>query len=416
MVAMPLKAVLVAEGSGGHLIPALEVAKALAGSGARVKIWYAKRRQTEGLVQALVGDIADARIDVEPLPIELNAHPLQRLQQCRSLWRKSARCFETFAPDVVVGFGGWVSAPVILAARIRGIRCLVHEQNVVMGRANRWLVRWVHGVAVSFQDTQRVVRGAPSIVTGMPIREHIGDVARDLAVPSLGLSADRLTLLVVGGSQGSRSLNQLLMHVSALLSTEERNRWQLVHVTGPADEASVRAAYRSFEVTASVVPFLADMGAAYAHADVVLARAGASTIAELARCGKPAILIPYPHAGAHQQANARIVQGVGGGLIIEESDATPTRVVSSVRRILHDERLRLMMGAQMRTLDVADAAGCLARAITELARGTLQARSAHPSEYSATRFGVSTTPVMSPALLGSDTTITHPHPSTADVA
>ncbi len=389
----PLKVLLVAEGSGGPLIPALEVADALVRTGAEVKVWYATRQQTEGLVRALTHRPQRARFVVEPLPVELSDHPLRRVWEYGPLWRKAQTCFKTFGPDVVVGFGGWVSVPVVLAARQRRIGCLLHEQNVMMGRANRWLSRWVDRVAVSFAETQTMLPKIPSVVTGMPIRQSIGDTTQAQAADPIGISAERLTLLIVGGSQGSRSINTLLTRMVALLSPEERRRWQFVHVTGPTDEAWVRESYRSVEVTAWVAPFVAEMGSAYARADVVIARAGASTIAELARCGKPAILIPYPHAHGHQRVNAQFVQAVGGGLMIEESHATPERLLSSVRRILTDERLRIIMGWQMRALDVPDAAERLTHAILELSHRPLRhgvtspvmAQQPHPEERLSTQ-------------------------------
>ena len=156
-----LKVLLVAEGSGGHLIPALQVAGVLARRGARIKVWYAQRRQTASLAEALSRQAASADIDVDPIPVRSAANPMERLWACGRLWRKAERCFETFAPDVVVGFGGWVSAPVVLAARRRGIGCLLHEQNVVLGRANQWLSRWVDRVAISFQETQAALPDSP---------------------------------------------------------------------------------------------------------------------------------------------------------------------------------------------------------------------------------------------------------------
>ena len=370
---VPLKVLLVAEGSGGHLIPALEVAATLARSGARIKIWYAQRRQTAPLTDALLRP--HPSIDVDAFPVEASSNPLERLWRCGQLWHRAQQCFDTFAPDVVVGFGGWVSAPVVLAARNRRIGCLLHEQNVVMGRANQWLAPWVDRIAVSFRETQAVLEGAASVMTGLPTRQGIGRAARAQAAASFGLAPDRPTLLVLGGSQGSRAVNRLMLETLGLFSSSERDRWQAVHVTGAADAEAARAAYAAHRVSAWAAPFLIEMDAAYALADVVIGRAGASTIAELARCGTPAVLIPYPYAGHHQRANAALVEAVGGGVMIEEANATPARVLSAARRILGDERLRLLMGRQMRELACADAADRLRDAIVEVAERGVEAKS-----------------------------------------
>ena len=361
-----LKVLLVAEGSGGHLIPALQVAGALAKAGARPTVWYARRRHTAGLADALAKAGVAADVDVQAIPYETSRSFLGRLWQCGRLWSQTQRWFDAVSPDVVVGFGGWVSAPVILAARARRIRCMLHEQNVAMGRANRLLTRWVDRVAVSFCETQRALGGTPSVVTGMPVRDVIGHSSREEHAERFGFSAQRPTVLVLGGSQGSQAVNRLVCDALYAATDEERARWQCLHVTGAADEAKVREAYARWHVTAWVAPFVVDMEAAYAQADVVIARAGASTITELARCGKPAIFIPYPHAESHQVANARLVESCGGGIVMEERAVTPARLLSALRRLFEDERLRTIMGAQMRSLSIPDAADRLTQAIVAL--------------------------------------------------
>lgn len=364
-----LRVLLVTEGSGGHLIPALEVAGALRRAGATVKLWYAQHQQLSRLIGALVKRMADAGIETTPLPIDPSGDPLERLWRCGQLWREAERCFAAFEPDVVVGFGGWMSAPVVLAARCHRISCLLHEQNVVLGRANRWLAPRVHRLAVSFQETRDALKRPSAVVTGMPVRPEIGRSSRREAAEQFGFDWQRPTLLVLGGSQGAWRVNQLMIEAACVLSEEDRRTWQILHVTGHADEARVREAYTSGGVASWVAPFVVEMDAAYALADVAIARAGASTVAELARCGLPAVLIPYPHAGGHQRANANVVEAVGGGLVIDESEATPKRVLSAVHRILRDTRLRRMMSAQIRTLDVPDAAERLAQVIVGAAQG-----------------------------------------------
>ena len=370
----PLKVLLVAEGSGGHLIPALEVAATLARSGAHIKIWYARRRQTAPLTDALVQP--HPSIDVDAIPVDGAQNPVERLWRFGQLWQRAQRCFDTFAPDVVVGFGGWVSAPVVLAARNRRIGCLLHEQNVMLGRANQWLAPWVNRVAVSFRETQAGLDGTDSIMTGLPIRQGIGRTARAQAAARFDLDPDRPTLLVLGGSQGSRAINRLMLAAAAQLSCVERDRWQVVHVTGAADAEAARVTYAVHHVAAWTAPFLAEMDAAYALADLVIGRAGASTIAELARCGTPVVLIPYPHAGGHQRANAALVEAAGGGVMMAEADATPSRILGAARRILGDDRLRLLMSRQMRELNCADAADRLRDAIVGVARQSADAGAA----------------------------------------
>jgi len=368
-----LKILLVAEGSGGHLIPALQVAHALADAGARIKVWYANRQPTALLSSALAHAIRGASVEVDPIPLYGASTPLNRLRQCGELWHRAQQCFEAFAPDVVVGFGGWVSAPVVLAAclrraiRQRRIGCLLHEQNVLMGRANRVLAPWVDRVAISFRETSPGRGAASTVMTGLPTRRQIGCGSRAEAAEQFGLDPNRPTLLVLGGSQGARAINRLMIRLVAQLAPAEQRTWQVIHLTGATDEAIVRTAYAASAVRAWVAPFLVEMEAAYAQADLVMARAGASTIAELAQCGKPAILIPYPHAGGHQRVNAQLVETVGGGLMMEEAAATVERLLGAMRRILADPRLRELMGAQMHALHHGNATERLAQAILDLA-------------------------------------------------
>ena len=363
-----LKVLLVAEGSGGHLIPALQVAKVLAKSGARIKVWYAQRQQMASLADALVQETGDGLMDVNAIATDASRSLLGRLWQCGQLWHRAQRCFDTFSPDVVVGFGGWISAPIVLAARRQRIGCVLHEQNVVMGKANRWLAPWVDRVALSFPQAQASPRAPRALITGMPVRQTIGQPSRDQAARRFGLDPAHLTLLVLGGSQGSRALNRLMLETLPSWSADERPGWQVIHLTGSADAHPVAAAYTQAGVTAWVAPYLVEMDAAYAQTDLVVARAGASTIAELAKCGKPALLIPYPYAGGHQRANARLVETIGGGLMLEECEAHPDRLMGAFRCLLADARLRAIMGAQMHTLHCDDAAERLMQAITEVAR------------------------------------------------
>ena len=365
-----LRVLLVTEGSGGHLIPALQVAKALAHAGVQVKIWYAQRPHLAPLSRGLTHELDGTSVELHPITLSSSSVLLARVWQGGRLWYQAERCLHAFAPDAVAGFGGWISAPVIAAARRQGIRCLLHEQNVQMGRANQWLAPWVDRIAVSFAQMQASVPGRATIVTGLPVRRAIGQAVRSEAAGQFGFDprpTSGPTLLVLGGSQGAQAVNRLMGGVVERLTPGEQQTWQFIHLTGSKEAAAVRAIYAASAVKAWIAPFLLEMEAAYALADLVIARAGASTIAELARCGTPAILIPYPHAGGHQRANAQLVEALGGGLAMEESQATVEKLLGSIRRIVADERLHRMMGMQMRALGHAQATERLAQAILELA-------------------------------------------------
>ncbi|MBI2174824.1 MAG: glycosyltransferase [Candidatus Omnitrophica bacterium] len=169
------KALLVAEGTGGHFIPAIEVSLQLLKQGTAVTLWYAKRPKSQALSEALVEPAKQAGVNVEAVPVGA-AQGLGRLRLARLLWNQAQQHFDSSAPDVVVGFGGWITMPVVLAARCRGIRCVLHEGNVTMGRANRWLAPWVNDIALSFQSPKHRCRSKKMVVTGFPIRSSIGEL------------------------------------------------------------------------------------------------------------------------------------------------------------------------------------------------------------------------------------------------
>jgi len=372
-----VRVLLVAEGSGGHLIPAFEVAQALAEQGVLVRVLYGSRPNTASFIHPDGRSFQTHALTLAPPANRLLRH-LWRLWQAGRIWWMAHRQFKAFDPDVVVGFGGWFCVPMLLAARQAGIAVLVHEQNVRLGRANRFLLRHVDQVALSFparpgcngaggETTGRELNGTPRVVTGLPIRRQIGTITRQEAARRLGLTPSAPTLLVLGGSQGSQAINHLLWQVVAHLTDMERTTWQVIHVAGMLEHAVVQQHYAAAGVKGLVVPHLLQMAEAYALADVVIARAGASTIAEVAHCRKPTIFIPYPYAGGHQRDNARLVESIGGGLWFEEDGVTPERLLWAVRRILSDERVRHRLTQQIHTLARPDATQRLAQAIVTLA-------------------------------------------------
>jgi UDP-N-acetylglucosamine--N-acetylmuramyl-(pentapeptide) pyrophosphoryl-undecaprenol N-acetylglucosamine transferase len=344
----------------------METAGALADGGARVSVWHPPRPSARWLVDGVCGR-ADGAVEVRPLPVPAGRSLWARGWGLGRVWRYSHRALGTRRPDVVVGFGGWVSVPVLLAARQHRIPCVIHEQNVRLGRANRWLAPRVDRVAVSFAATQQALGAAGAVFTGLPVREGIGRVQRHQAAARFALDPARRTVFVLGGSQGSTRLNTLWTQAVSRLTAEERRGWQALHLTGSADEARVRAIYAEHGLRAWVAASCADMAQAYALADVAVTRAGASTLAELVRCAVPAVLIPYPFAQGHQRANADVLAAAGGAVVMEEREADAAQVLGAVRWVLTDEGQRARMGAGLRGLDVPDATQRLTEVIRDVA-------------------------------------------------
>ena len=276
-------------------------------------------------------------------------------------------------PDVVVGFGGYVCIPVSLAALARRVPLVLHEQNSVPGMANRFLGRWARAVAVTYPESvARLPRPEVAVVTGNPVRPAVLDADREAGRLALGLGAHDTVLLVFGGSRGARHINEAVVGASEHLMRVEGLR--VVHVTGPAEAESVRALLAGHPETEGrwrTYDYLDDMGSALAAADLVVARAGATSIAEITALGAPSLLVPYPYAtDDHQTGNAATLVEHGAAAVVADRDIDSPVFVETLLSLLGDAAGRATMSAASRALGRPDAATHVARVV----RGC-----AHPS-------------------------------------
>ncbi len=333
-------------GTGGHLFPGLAVAEAVAGSDACSVLFVGSAYGIEARV------IPRTRFPAQLLPIRgLRGRgwrgaaelALQLPAAVLRAWRILGR----FRADVVLGVGGYASFPVVVAAWLRRVPAVLLEQNAHPGLANRVLGRLARRVCTTFAEANRYFPAARVVVTGNPVRRF----APPAAVPRRGF-----TLLVFGGSQGAQRLNTALLEAAAALRAAIADL-HIIHQTGAAECAGIAAAYAQRGIDAEVVGFIDDMGDAYHRADLVVCRAGATTVAELTALGKPAILVPYPFAADdHQRANASVLATRGAGLLVLDADCTGARLASEIIA-LADDRARLQrMGEAARALGVPDAA------------------------------------------------------------
>ena len=237
---------------------------------------------------------------------------------------------------MVVGFGGYVSAAGVAAARLAGLPTVVHEQNLLPGRANRWLARLASAVAVSFPETKGYLSSRSRVeVTGNLVRPHLGKVDFQQARRAFEFDLERPALLVMGGSQGSQAINTVSARMWEDQPAKIRRKVQLIHLAGSSAEASsLEETYRRLDLTARVFPYLHEIHHALAAATLAVSRAGATAIAEMVALRLPAVLIPYPHAGGHQRANARWMEAVGGAAVLEEDGLTPQRLWDQVSGLL----------------------------------------------------------------------------------
>ncbi len=350
-------------GTGGHLFPGIAVCRELESRfpGCRILFAIGHRRMESEILDRHGFEVR--RIRVEGIKgkgwmTKLSAAsslPLGVLQARRLIWELSPAC--------VIGMGGYSSGPVCLAARLSGVPSLVHEQNSFPGLTNRILCRVVQRVCVSFEDSVERFPGGKIIVTGNPVREAffaVGEKKSNAESP--------FTVLVVGGSLGARPVNDAVVDALALL-TEKSSAPSVIHQTGTGDYERIREIYRERGLRGEVLAFIDDMPEAYRRADLVIGRAGATTIFELAAAGRPAILVPYPFAtDQHQKANAEWLAATGGAKIIMQQDLDGRSLSSAVEEIRADPEMLRRMGKSAKAVARPGAASDIVDQIITIAR------------------------------------------------
>ncbi len=322
--------VLAAGGTGGHMMPAHALAAELIARGHHVALITDERgAKIPGLFDGVQTHVLPAgRITKNPLswPGGLRAILKGR--------RMALRLFETFQPSAVIGFGGYPAYPALIAARAARISTAVHEQNAVLGRVNRMVANWVTAIATSYPDVKRIAPKNLKKVTlvGNPVRDEILEL-RDRPYPAIDDEAV-FSILVVGGSQGATVLSDVVPGGLAMLPPALTRRLQVTQQCRPEDIEAVRERYASLGIPADLATYMTDMPKKIEWAHLVIARAGASTIAELTAAGRPAILVPLPSAtDDHQTANVREMVAAGGARAIPQSQFTPVELAKQMQKL-----------------------------------------------------------------------------------
>jgi UDP-N-acetylglucosamine--N-acetylmuramyl-(pentapeptide) pyrophosphoryl-undecaprenol N-acetylglucosamine transferase len=352
-----------AGGTGGHLFPAVALASVLVERGIAVHLATDRRALRFG------DTFADDAIHVVASATVRGRNPVALTRTAAALglgvfqaWRLIGR----LQPAAVIGFGGYPSVPPVLAAAWRGVPTVIHDANAVVGRANRLLAPRVTAIATTFPET---FRDAPDLaskatLTGNPVRSAVIAAA---ATP-YSVSSDVLRLLIFGGSQGARIMSDIVPAAIALLQGEPRSRLHIVQQAREEDLARVRAAYASLSVAAEVAPFFADLPARIASSHLIVARSGASTVAEVAAIGRPSILVPLPHAIDQDQfANAGVLERAGGALRLMQEAFTPERLAIEIAALADRPERLTAMAAAARSLGRLDAAARLADLVLKVA-------------------------------------------------
>jgi UDP-N-acetylglucosamine--N-acetylmuramyl-(pentapeptide) pyrophosphoryl-undecaprenol N-acetylglucosamine transferase len=274
------------------------------------------------------------------------------LAPCRRLYRK-------FQPHAVLGMGGFTSTAPILAGRMRGIPTFVHESNAIPGKANRLNARMTNAVLLGFEACARYFPKSLCHITGTPIRKSLTRrIPREEALAAFGLSPDRKTLLIMGGSQGAHGINQAAIKALPLL---KELPLQVIHLTGPNDDQVAAANYRREEIPAHVAAFCHQMEFAYSAADLALSRSGAASLSELSHFGIPSLLIPYPFAAEnHQVLNAAIFSRAGAAVVVEQGQVSVETFSREIGGLLRDEARLQAMSRAAQSLAPQDAAQAVA--------------------------------------------------------
>jgi UDP-N-acetylglucosamine--N-acetylmuramyl-(pentapeptide) pyrophosphoryl-undecaprenol N-acetylglucosamine transferase len=300
-----------------------------------------------------------ALIEVRPLKGRSLVRLAQNVLKLPGAASQALGILRRFRPDLVIGVGGYASGPVLAAAAATGVPTAVLEQNARVGLTNRLLSTVVGRAYVTFPETAATFRAARVRTSGNPVRRAFVDAARRAATDPDGFEARARRLLVMGGSQGAQALNRVVPHALAEAGIADRGI-AIVHQTGATMRDEVARQYRELGLDAEVVAFIDDMASAYSAAALVIARAGATTVAELCAVGRPAILVPYPYAADdHQGKNAEALERAGAARCIREADLDAVRLGEEVARLLSDEPARRAMAAAARGLGRPDAAAAI---------------------------------------------------------
>lgn len=344
-----MRLLLAGGGTGGHLFPAVAIAeRLLAAEPGAATLFVGTAKGIEAEVLPKLG-LSLKTIDIAGFVGKRLGAKLALVPKLLRSIRQSLRILDDFRPDVVLGVGGYASAPVLVAAKQRGVPFVIHEQNAYPGLTNRLLGRWAARNCLTFAEAAKHFPAGSTELTGNPVRVGMH------ACPPLAEGDPRL--LVFGGSRGARAINDALL--AALPHLEKwHGRLRIRHQTGRDDIGRVADGYRRAGWSeAEVLPFIDDMAGAYADAHLVVCRAGATTIAELTVVGRPALMIPFPFAaGDHQSANARAMAEKGAALHLPQSELTGERLAILLDGLLGDLRRLQEMAGAARSLGRRDAA------------------------------------------------------------
>jgi len=353
-----MKVILAGGGTGGHVIPAIAIAQEMRSRYAAEALFIGTARGLENRLVPATGFPLQL-VKVGALNRVSLATRIKTIFDLPRAIFSAGRMLSEFQPDIVIGVGGYASGPAMLAAIRRRVPTLAFEPNFVPGFANRMVAHFVSAAAVHFEETGRYFRNP--VVTGVPVRPAFFQIPRKPYDPASP------TLLVFGGSQGARAINQAVIRSLPELM-RRAPQLRIIHQTGERDYNEVRAAYEQAGVAAEVSKFIDDMPGYFARADLVLCRSGASTVAEITAAGKPAIFVPFPLAADdHQRRNAEALEKAQAAVVLEETRLDEVWLVDTLCALLEDPARLAGMSEAARAMAHPDAAKDIAELAAKLA-------------------------------------------------
>ena len=368
-----MKILISGGGTGGHIYPALTIIEAIRDLEPAAEFLYVGTKQ--GLEKDIVPreNIPFETMDLLGFERKISLENLRRGYMAFKGLLKARNIVESFRPNVAIGTGGYVCGPILFTASLMGAPSLIQEQNAVAGVTNRILSKVVTKIALGNEAAKRFFPSDKSVYTGNPIRKSVTLGDKKAALKTFGFTENLPTLLVTGGSRGAKSINEAMVYI---VKTEaEKKRMQILLVTGKYsyDEIlnSIKEKVPNIESLPhiKIVPYLYNMPEALSMADIVVMRAGAIALAEIAAIGKPAILVPYPFAtGNHQEANARAFVEKRAAKMILNKDLNAEILLKNIEEIIFDESLRAAMGENMKSLGKPQAATDIAKLALSIAK------------------------------------------------
>jgi UDP-N-acetylglucosamine--N-acetylmuramyl-(pentapeptide) pyrophosphoryl-undecaprenol N-acetylglucosamine transferase len=367
-----MRVIISTGGTGGHLYPAIALADELKSLRSDIDIFFFTGKSPLERELMLKSGYPVRNLSVHGFRRKVSLDFLRTSIRASEDFLKASQFMRVFLPDIVIGCGGAVSAPVVMAARYHKIPTLIHEQNVVPGLTNRLLSKFASVIAISFIDSRAYFPNRKKTeLTGNPIRQGVLDVSREEAFSAFDFDGRRKTLTVFGGSQGARTINEAVISCYHLIRDKDI---QVLHITGEGDYSYVSQRMSSVKKSTDRLvykarSYLDRMGLAYAASDLVLARAGATTVAELSAWGCPALLVPYPYAPrAHQERNAQVLKSAGAAEIIPNRELSGENLASAINQCLFNDEILARMGQNMKNLAKPKAARRLAELVLETAK------------------------------------------------